>query len=42
MVEISVSRPICIEEYKDVRELGRFMLRASGLTVAAGIVTQVG
>ena len=41
LVEIEISRPICMELYKDYRELGRFMLRAGGSTIAAGLVTKV-
>jgi elongation factor 1 alpha-like protein len=41
VVELQTSHPICIELYKDIRELGRFMLRAGGVTIAAGLVTQV-
>lgn len=41
VVEIETSRPICIELYKDHKDLGRFMLRYSGSTIAAGLVTQI-
>lgn len=41
VVEIQVSKPICIERYKDVKELGRVMLRVAGVTIAAGLVTDV-
>lgn len=41
VVEIEVSRPICIERYKDVKELGRVMLRVAGITIAAGLVTDI-
>lgn len=41
VVDIEVSRPICIERYKDVKELGRVMLRVSGTTIAAGLVTDI-
>jgi translation elongation factor EF-1alpha len=30
-----------MELYRDIKELGRFMLRVRGITVAAGLVTQV-
>ncbi|XP_071446392.1 uncharacterized protein HBS1 [Hetaerina americana] len=40
-VEIETARPICVELYRDVKELGRFMLRSGGLTIAAGLVTQI-
>ena len=30
-----------MELYKDYRELGRFMLRSGGTTIAAGLVTNI-
>lgn len=41
VVNIEVCRPICIERYKDVNELGRVMLRVAGITIAAGLVTDI-
>ncbi|XP_032825109.2 HBS1-like protein isoform X2 [Petromyzon marinus] len=41
MVELQMQRPVCLERYKDFRELGRFMLRYSGSTIAAGVVTEI-
>jgi len=41
VVEIIVSRPIPLELYKSNRELGRFMLRTGGHTIAAGMVTEI-
>ncbi|PNF33077.1 HBS1-like protein [Cryptotermes secundus] len=41
VVELQTSHPISIELYKDIKELGRFMLRVGGVTVAAGLVTQI-
>lgn len=41
IVELETSKPICIERYADVKELGRVMLRIAGVTVAAGLVTKV-
>ena len=41
LVEISVSRPIPLELYKNYRELGRLMLRSGGHTIAAGMVTEI-
>lgn len=41
VVNIEVCRPICIERYKDVKELGRVMLRVAGVTIAAGLVTDI-
>eukprot|EP01134_Creolimax_fragrantissima_P005425 CFRG5425T1 len=39
LVRIKLSRTVCLEEYKHFRELGRFMLRDKGKTIAAGIIT---
>lgn len=41
VVDIEVSRPICLERFKDVKELGRVMLRVAGVTIAAGLVTNI-
>lgn len=41
VVEIEVTKPICIEKYADFKELGRFMLRVGGATIAAGLVTKI-
>ncbi|XP_053955476.1 protein HBS1 [Anastrepha ludens] len=41
LVELETTRPICIERYADFKELGRFMLRVGGVTIAAGMVTKV-
>lgn len=41
LVELQTQRPVALELYKDFKELGRFMLRYSGSTVAAGVVTEV-
>ncbi|XP_026726366.1 HBS1-like protein [Trichoplusia ni] len=41
VVDIEVCRPICVERYKDVKELGRVMLRVAGTTIAAGLVTDI-
>lgn len=40
-VSLEVYRPICIEEYSKVKELGRFTLRYGGTTIAAGVVTKL-
>ena len=40
-MEIEVDRPICLELYANCKDLGRFMLRSSGSTIAAGLVTEV-
>ena len=41
VIELELARPICLETYKDNKELGRFMLRQQGSTIAAGLVTEV-
>lgn len=41
LVEITLVKPICLELFKENKDLGRFMLRAGGSTVAAGVVTRV-
>ncbi|TKS76450.1 HBS1-like protein ERFS [Collichthys lucidus] len=41
MVEIQTQRPVSLELYKDYKELGRFMLRYVGSTIAAGVVTEL-
>nr|XP_033791773.1 HBS1-like protein isoform X2 [Geotrypetes seraphini] len=41
LIEIHTQRPIALELYKDFKELGRFMLRYSGSSIAAGVVTEI-
>ncbi|XP_028996747.1 HBS1-like protein isoform X1 [Betta splendens] len=41
VVEIQTQRPVSLELYKDYKELGRFMLRYVGSTIAAGVVTEI-
>lgn len=41
MVEVTLDRSMCLEEFKDYKALGRVALRDGGKTVAVGIVTQV-
>ncbi|XP_020776689.1 HBS1-like protein [Boleophthalmus pectinirostris] len=40
IVELQTHRPVALELYKDYKELGRFMLRYTGSTIAAGVVTE--
>lgn len=40
-VVIHTNKPVCIELYKDYKDLGRFMLRYGGETIAAGVVTEI-
>ncbi|XP_051792672.1 HBS1-like protein isoform X6 [Acanthochromis polyacanthus] len=41
VVEVQTQRPVSLELYKDYKELGRFMLRYVGSTIAAGVVTEI-
>lgn len=41
VVELKINKPICVELYQSYRELGRFMLRAAGATIAAGQITEI-
>lgn len=41
LVRLKPLIPLCIETYKEFPELGRFALRDSGRTVAAGIVKEI-
>jgi len=41
LVRLKPLTPLCIETYKEFPELGRFALRDSGRTVAAGIVKEI-
>ena len=41
IVEIVSESPVCVELYSNIKELGRFMLRSGGKTIAAGLVTDI-
>lgn len=41
IVVVETSKPICVEMYRDMKELGRFMLRVGGVTIAAGLITKI-
>ncbi|XP_025721466.1 HBS1-like protein isoform X2 [Callorhinus ursinus] len=41
LVELQTQRPVALELYRDFKELGRFMLRYSGSTIAGGVVTEI-
>lgn len=41
IIELQTQRPVALELYKDFKELGRFMLRYGGSTIAAGVVTEI-
>jgi len=38
VVDLRLQRAICVEEFKNDKELGRFLLRSGGKTLAAGNV----
>ena len=38
---VELTRPVCAELYQECKELGRFMLRYGGNTIAAGVITKV-
>ena len=40
-VEIALQKPICVELGDEFRDLGRFMLRSNGETIAAGVVKKI-
>lgn len=40
-VEVITDSPVCIETYAESKELGRFMLRSGGKTIAAGMITDI-
>ncbi|GAM20318.1 hypothetical protein SAMD00019534_034930 [Acytostelium subglobosum LB1] len=40
VVEVTLSKMSCLELYSTYRQLGRFTLRDSGKTIAAGIITE--
>ncbi|MCP8323457.1 MAG: translation elongation factor EF-1 subunit alpha [Candidatus Methylarchaceae archaeon HK02M2] len=41
LIRIQPVRPLCIETYKEMPELGRFALRDMGTTIAAGVVKEI-
>lgn len=41
IVEIQVTRPIALELYSECKELGRVMLRVGGVTIAAGLISNI-
>lgn len=41
LVEVTVSRRLALEEYADLKALGRVALREGGRTVAVGVVTKL-
>ncbi|CAK9797251.1 HBS1-like protein [Anthophora quadrimaculata] len=41
IIEITTQNPVCMELYKDIKQLGRVMLRVEGTTIAAGFITKI-
>ena len=41
VVELTTARPVCLELFRDFRNLGRFSLRRGVETVAVGIVSKI-
>lgn len=41
LIELEFTRSLCLELFRDFKELGRFMLRTGGSTIAAGLITQL-
>lgn len=41
VIEVEVSKAMCVEEYADFRALGRITIRESGQTLAVGIITKI-
>ncbi|XP_028064468.1 HBS1-like protein isoform X2 [Camellia sinensis] len=41
VVEVALEEAVCVEEFSSCRALGRVFLRASGRTVAVGVVTRI-
>ncbi len=40
-IDLQLDVPLCIELYRECKDLGRFLLRTNGRTVAAGIVLEI-
>jgi len=41
IVNVITLKPVCVELYSEFKQLGRFMLRSEGRTVAAGIISEI-
>lgn len=41
MVKVSMEIPLCIETQQTCKSLGRFVIRQAGVTVAAGLITEI-
>lgn len=42
LVEITVSRPLCLTTFIESKDLGRFLLRSQGESIAVGIIVELG
>lgn len=40
-IQLKLSRVVCCELYEDNKDLGRFMIRSYGKTIAAGLITKI-
>ncbi|KAJ3020308.1 HBS1-like protein [Thoreauomyces humboldtii] len=41
LVEIKTTRPVCLDLFRNSKELGRFLLRSGMVTVAGGVVMEI-
>ncbi|XP_011270409.1 hypothetical protein CAOG_08779 [Capsaspora owczarzaki ATCC 30864] len=41
IVTITLQRPVCLELYENIKDMGRITLRSSGATIGAGIITEL-
>lgn len=41
IIQLKLSRVVCCELYEDNKDLGRFLMRSNGKTIAAGLVTKI-
>ena len=41
IIQLKLSRVVCCELYEDNKDLGRFMIRSYGKTIAAGLITKI-
>lgn len=41
IIQLKLSRVVCCELYEDNKDLGRFLMRSYGKTIAAGLITKI-
>eukprot|EP00003_Mantamonas_plastica_P011740 TRINITY_DN2156_c0_g1_i8.p1 TRINITY_DN2156_c0_g1~~TRINITY_DN2156_c0_g1_i8.p1 ORF type:complete len:558 (+),score=185.96 TRINITY_DN2156_c0_g1_i8:128-1801(+) len=41
IVEVLLEKPVCMEQYKRFKQMGRFMLRDGNQTIAAGVIIKI-